>query len=242
MNDERDIEEDLKPSTRDYIHTGIKAGLSTAPFIGGPIAEFFSFVIAPPLEKRRTEWLIEIYKRLQLLEKTSEDFKPENLAKNEKFFSVFLQATQIAMRTHQKEKLEALRNAVINSVIIPTIDENLQMIFLNLVDRYTPWHLTILQFSDNPGRYAKDHQIQYPIWALGGFSHMIEYTFKELQGRPFFYKQILKELVSDGLIKESEHFHAGKSGDGMFDARTTNLGKQFLNFIQNPITNNGNTL
>ncbi len=141
MTDERKIEEDLKPSTGDYIHTGIKAGLSTAPYIGGPIAEFFSFVIAPPLEMRRDAWLIEIYRRLQTLEQRYEDFKPENLTKNEQFFSVFLQATQIAMRTHQQEKLEALRNAVINSVAMPTVDENLQLIFLNLIDRYTPWHL-----------------------------------------------------------------------------------------------------
>ncbi|MDD5189149.1 MAG: hypothetical protein PHF57_13165 [Methanoregula sp.] len=231
MDKGRDIEEDLKPSTGDYINTGIKAGLSTAPYIGGPIAEFFSFVIAPPLEKRRTEWLIEIYKRLQLLEKSSEEFKPENLAKNEKFFSVFLQATQIAMRTHQKEKIDALQNAVINSVSMPTIDENLQLIFLNLVDRYTPWHLTILQFLDSPRQYGESRGKKYPSWSSGGTSSVLEFTFPDLQNRREFYDQIVKELYSNGLLNSDTFLHTTMTDQGMFASRTTEMGKKFLAFI-----------
>jgi hypothetical protein len=226
-----DIKKDLALSAGDYAHAGIKAGLSTAPFLGGPLAEFFSLVVAPPLETRRTDWLIDIFTRLKQLEEKIEGFKIENLAKNEVFISTLLYATQAAMRTHQREKLEALRNAVIYSAIRPTIDENLQLMFLNLVDRYTRWHLILLQFSDNPRGYGKDHGIQYPMWSSGGFGDVIEFTFKELKAKQNFYDQIIKEMISDGLLQEGSYLHGGMSENGMFESRTTEIGKQFLAFI-----------
>ncbi|PWR72560.1 hypothetical protein [Methanospirillum lacunae] len=61
MSEKKDIREDLAPSYGDYAHAGVKAGLSFVPVIGGPISEFFSMVIAPPLEKRRDEWMTTIY-------------------------------------------------------------------------------------------------------------------------------------------------------------------------------------
>ena len=48
----------------------------------------------------------------------------EILEQDEKFISISMQATQIALRNHQEEKIEALKNCVINSVIQTDIDEN----------------------------------------------------------------------------------------------------------------------
>ncbi|MFA4825128.1 MAG: hypothetical protein WC593_08210 [Methanoregula sp.] len=256
MTEERDIEEDLKPNFGDYAHAGVRAGLSTAPFVGGPLAEFFAMVIAPPLEKRRDAWLIEIFTRLKKLEEEIDGFKIENLTTNENFISTLFYATQIAMRTHQQEKLEALRNAVINSISIPTIDENLQLIFLNLIDRYTPWHLVILQFLDNPHQYGESHGIKYPNpTSFDNLRTVIELTFPELNKKQEFYDQIVKEMISDGLLQQPKKPNPYDSGEmkvteinlggflppgnilwqGMFASRTTEMGKQFLEFISDPI-------
>jgi len=235
MDKEQDIVKDLEPSAGDYAHAGVRAGLSTAPFVGGPLVEFFTMVIAPPLAIRRDAWLIEIFTRLKKLEDEIEGFDIENLAKNENFISTLLYATQVAMRTHQKEKLDALRNAVVSSAIRPTIDENLQIMFLNLVDRYTRWHLILLQFSDNPRRYGKDRGIQYPMWSSGGFGDVVEFTFKELKAKQSFYDQIIKVMISDGLLQDGSYLHGGMSEKGMFESRTTEMGKEFLIFIKNPI-------
>jgi len=232
MTEERDIKEDLKPSVGDYAHAGVRAGFSTASFVGGPLAEFFSMVIAPPLEKRRDEWLIEIFGRLKQLEGRVEGFKIENLAQNENFISILLYATQVAMRTHQREKLDALRNAVINSAIRQPIDENLQLMFLNLVDRYTPWHLIILQFLDNPRGYGESRGIQYPSWGMGGTAKVLEHTFPELRGQRTFYDLIVKDLFSSGFLHSDTFLHTMLTD--MFAPETTEMGKQFLNFISNP--------
>lgn len=226
-----DIKKDLEPSTGDYVHAGIRAGLSTAPFLGGPLAEFFSMVIAPPLEKRRDAWLVEIFSRLKILEEKVDEFKIENLAHNEVFISTLLYATQAAMRTHQGEKLAALRNAVINSAIRPSVDENLQLMFLNLIDRYTRWHLIILHFLDDPREYGKRNSISYPSWSMGGTASVLEFAIPELKGRRAFYDQIVKELFSDGLLNSDTFMHTTMTDQGMFASRTREMGKQFLAFI-----------
>jgi hypothetical protein len=45
------------------------------------------------------------------------DLTPERLATNEAFVTVTMQASQGAIRNHQQAKLEALRNAVLNSAL-----------------------------------------------------------------------------------------------------------------------------
>jgi len=233
VNEEKpqDIKKDLEMSVGDYAHAGVRAGLSTAPFLGGPLAEFFSVVVAPPLEKRRTAWLVEIFSRLKMLEEKVEGFKIENLAQNEVFISTLLYATQAAMRTHQDEKLAALRNAVINSAIRSSIDENLQLMFLNLVDRYTQWHLILLHFLDDPRQYGVRNKISYPSWSMGGTSALLEFAMPELKGKREFYDQIVKELYSDGLLNSDTFLHTTMTDQGMFASRTTAIGKQFLAFI-----------
>ncbi len=231
MTEKGNIEEDLKPSEGDYAHAGVRAGLATAPYLGGPLAEFFSMIIAPPLEKRRDAWMIELFTRLKKLEEQNEEFKIKNLAENENFISTLFYATQAAMRTHQKEKLDALKNAVMNSAFQPTIDENLQLMFLNLVDRYTPWHLILLQFFVNPSEYGRDHNIKYPEFYMGGLDTVIELTFSDLKGKEKFYVQIIKELISNGLLQPGEYYQGGMSEQGMFASRISDMGRQFLQFV-----------
>jgi len=240
MNDERDIEKDLQPNVEDYIHTGTKAGLTTLPGIGSIVAEYFSTLVPPAIQKRRDEWLIEIYHRLKALENKIEGFKVENLARNDNFISTLIQATQIALRTHDKEKIESLRNAVINSLSATSIDESEQMIFLNFVDRYSPWHLKILHFLDDPREYGKVHGIRYPQWSMGGLGTVIEFTFPELNNKQSLYDQIVEQMILDGLLQKGAYLHATMTENGMFASRTTEMGKKFLIFISNPQVADGN--
>ena len=231
MTDERDIKDDLKPSTGDYVYTGLKAGLSTIPVYGGAVTNLLFSIIPSPLEKRRTKWFEDFDQRLRVLEETVEGFSSKGLAENQNFISMFLYATNIAIRTHQEEKLEALRNAVTNSILHPDIDESLQLMFLNLVDRYTPWHLVLIQYLDNPRKYGESHGIKYPSWSSGGGAAVLEITFPELKNKREFYDQIVKELFSNGMLNSDTFLHTTMTDQGMFASRTTDMGKQFLAFI-----------
>jgi predicted nucleic acid-binding OB-fold protein len=55
-----------------------------------------------------------------------EDFKPENLNKNEVFISAFTKCSRIAIQIHQKEKLEALKNVMLNTIFMKGLDENFE--------------------------------------------------------------------------------------------------------------------
>jgi hypothetical protein len=71
---------------------------------------------------------------------------PDSLAANDAFISAFAHATQAALITHQKEKLDALRNAVANVAVGNAPSEDLQTRSLNLVDSFTPKHLQALDY------------------------------------------------------------------------------------------------
>ena len=96
-------------SKGDVLHAITKAGLSAIPIVGGPAVELFQYVVQPPLEKRRFEWMTSIGEKLNELEENKFDL--EKLKNDENFISVMMNASQMALRTHQEEKLDALRNA-----------------------------------------------------------------------------------------------------------------------------------
>lgn len=132
---------ELKPEIADVAHTAAKALITAIPVIGGAAAEFFSAIVVPPLSRRRDKWIEDIVEGLQTLEKQVDGFKIEELSHNEMFITTVMNASQTAIRNHQEEKLEALRNAVLNAALPNPPDDDLQLMFLNFVDTFTPWHL-----------------------------------------------------------------------------------------------------
>ncbi|HET7057475.1 MAG TPA: hypothetical protein VFI05_02010, partial [Nitrospiraceae bacterium] len=112
-----------------------------------------------------------------------EGLTTEKLAANETFVTVAMQASQMAIRNHQKEKLRALRNAVLNSALPNPPQEDEQMIFLRLVDQLTPWHLRVLRLFNDPVEWMKENGITYPGWGMGGVSTVIEHCFPDLRGQ-----------------------------------------------------------
>ncbi len=231
-----DSEKRIKPKAGagDVAHTVVKAGLSTIPVIGGLAAEIFSAIIVPPLSKRRDEWIESIAKDLKALEEKDDNFSIEALCQNEMFITTVMHASQAAIRNHQKEKLEALRSAVLNAALPNAPEEDIQLMFLNFVDTLTPWHLRILKFFDNPQEWGRRNSVTYPNWSMGGPSTVLEHTFPELRERRDFYDQIVKDLFVRGLMN-IESLHVTMTSQGMFASRTTDMGKQFINFIKSPI-------
>jgi hypothetical protein len=219
----------------DHLHTAAKATLSLIPIFGGPAAEIFAALITPSLQRRRDNWIEEIGTGLQSLQDQFEDFKLESLQQNEKFITTLLHASASAIRNHNQEKLEALRNAVLNAALPNSPDEDLQLMFINYIDELTGWHLRLLKFLENPVEWAAKNNIEYPNWYAGGLGDVIEVAFPELQGRADFYDQLLSDLHSRRLS-----IARGSSGlisaTGMLSPRTTGTGKQFLSFIANPET------
>jgi hypothetical protein len=221
-----------KTGKADVAHALAKAVISEVPLIGAPAAELFSLVVTPPLERRRTEWLNAIYGRLKQLEGEVQGFKIEALKDNPLFITTVMHATIAALRNHQEEKLDALQNAVVNSARGIDIEENLQLMFLNMVDELTPLHMRVLKYFDNPRKWFEEHGIKFSIY-MGGASSGLEAALPELQGKRDVYDTLVMDLHNRGLVSADKTvLHATMSYEGIVTSRTTELGKSFLKYIE----------
>jgi len=138
------------------------------------------------------------------------------------FTTTFMYAMQIASRNHQEEKLSALRNAVINSVIIPPLDDDIQKIFLNLIDDFTPSHIRVLSAIYKCGLKKTKHSAINNEWKEVD-NEYIEEKFPNISSEHEFYEQIFKDLINRNLIqnnyKKSAFSFSRSSGDNNLNPR-----------------------
>lgn len=131
----------------DWALAAMTALISATP-LGGHMANEFMRLLGSPIERRRNEWMENIAAIVRRLE--AECLTIESLQTNDRFISAVLQASVIAQRTHLREKLDALRNGLINIALTQTPDETIESIFLGYIDSFTDWHIRILRFYELP--------------------------------------------------------------------------------------------
>jgi hypothetical protein len=205
-------------------------------------------LIMSPATKRRDRWIDEyLSKAYQLITEKVAFSVVENLPNNELFITVVLQATSIALRNHQGEKLEALTNAIINSVLPNAPDESLQLMFLNFIDSFTPCHLIMIDFIDNPTDWCRKNNIiiselmnRFRYNDIGQYMNhfdFLEEILPEIKNNRYIYEQALEDITAKGLLISSD---GGQkvSGVGIHildlhksAVSLSNTGKQFIDFI-----------
>lgn len=222
-----------KSSAGDIAYTVVKAALGSIPGAGAGAAELFGLIFTPPLTKRRDEWIESLAQGLRQLEAKVQHFKIEYLTQDDAFITAALHATQSALRAHQQEKLDALRYAVLNAALHTESDEDIQLMFLNFIDNFTPWHLRVLRrFHDNapPRDFGRDDAYLAKL-----FPELLrlEPAQTELAGQVEFFAQLVRDLEGRGLIDTQSTTKIGPLG-GTMTGRTTELGQRFLHFITSP--------
>ncbi len=196
-----------------------RAALAAIPFVGGSITEVLALVLAPAISRRRDTWLKELADALDELERRVEGFRVENLAQHEAFVSATIQAIRAAISTHQQEKLEALRNAVLNVALSKTVDEEKQIFFLNLIETFSATHLQILRLFANPGTFPAPRR-------------------EELRARRALTDPMVNDLNNQGLLIDPRPFVARtrESPESLTIQgwSLSPLGSEFLLFIALP--------
>jgi hypothetical protein len=129
-------------------HAIVKAALSAVPGAGGPLAEMMQLFFGPPIEKRREDWMKRIAAALTTV--MAKGLTVDSLQNDERFISAVMQASSVAQRTHKQEKLDALRNALVNIALAQMPDETLESIFLGYIDGFTEWHIRVLRVYQGP--------------------------------------------------------------------------------------------
>ncbi|HEV2385873.1 MAG TPA: hypothetical protein VGS20_01330 [Candidatus Acidoferrales bacterium] len=212
-----------EPDGADTMQGIARAGLAAIPVFGGSVTEILSLVLAPAVQLRRDEWFRELADAVDRLEKRLDGFKIENLVQDDAFVSATIQATRIAVATHQREKREMLRNALLNIATGKGPREELQQVYLNAVGDFTASHVKVLQFL-----WKGNTALRPPITNYG---QAIEQAHPELRGQGDFVQHIMNDLRNRGFSHLS-----GPSAAHPQHPAITNLGIEFLTFLSAPET------
>jgi hypothetical protein len=217
-------------SAGDNVNALVRAGLGAIPIAGSAAVELFSSLITPPLESRRNIWMQEIANRITSLEK-EKVIDISKLSKNDNFITIMMHASQIAIRNHANEKLNALRNAVLNSALPAPPEESKQLLFLNYIDDLTVWHLRVLVLFHDSRKWFKINEKNEPTFAItSNYEQLLLAAYPELRGNDELFDIIDKELANKGLFS-STGLRPMMSRDAAFQKRTTTLGDQFIKYI-----------
>lgn len=214
-----------KTSAGDEVHLMARSLLSMIPTVGGPAVELLNRLIAPPFERRQKQWMEDVGNILEKLIAKS-NFSIDELQQDEGFVDSILKASQIALRTHQKEKLDALKNCISNSAGQAASSSVEQQMFLSFIDDFNEWHIKLLKLFENP---TKTFGPILHVFSTG-LSNLIEDNFPELKNQRELYDVVWHDLYRRGLVN-TEQLHSSMTGSGLTAKRTTAFGDRFLRFI-----------
>ncbi len=219
-----------KASLGDTAHALVRAALGAIPLGGQGAIELFTALIMPPLEKRKDEWMRMVGEMLDGLAKEGK-VNLEELGKNDAFIDLLMDATRAAIRNANKEKREALRNAIRNAAVGRVPEEALQQMFVQWVDELTVWHLRLLKLFQDPKAWAQRNGSTLPPSDVGGLDEIAEHAFPELKDKRTFYDMFWRDLHQRGLVNR-DSLHVMMTGSGLLEQRTSEIGQQFVRFIE----------
>ncbi len=204
-----------------------RAALSAIPFAGGAAVELLQFVANRGRAARMQRWIEEVSSELGRL-----GVEFESLATSDGFLDAIGPATRAAVETASTEKIEALRNAVVNAATAPDYDADRHAILLDIVVRLTPTHIKLLKLFDDPQAWYDKAGRPVPQTLLGGQHLVVRDAYPELANEETLLERVTGDLERERL--SSIALKTMMSSQGVLSGRTMPLGKELLGFIAAP--------
>ncbi|MEV6527448.1 hypothetical protein AB0M43_36540 [Longispora sp. NPDC051575] len=235
-----DVDKPPKKATgREVVEYIVEGAVGMVPVVGNPMAVAFAVAMGWTYNRRMRDWLEELAEAVsELQEERTTPLTFEELAEDDRFVDAVVAATRAAQATHAEEKLKALRNGVLSTLgpDAPTLDE--QARFFRLVDQFTPAHLRLLAFLDDPGAAFDRASIERPDIYMGGRGDLIEKGLPEFLDRRDWYDLLDRDLGAASLTSHGG-LHVMQTGPSLWQPSTSGLGKRFLAFISAPLARKG---
>lgn len=211
------------------LHRIGRIAIGAIPLIGPLSLEIFNSVLEAPLSKRRMETLSQIGTALNdLIEQGI--VTEAGLQENPAFISTVAQVCSISLRNHQQEKLEALRNAVVNSALPNCPSDDCRQIFLNFVDVCTVSHIRLLKLFENPAKWFADNNRAEPYETTVSLSQVISRAMPELVENHEILDTVWADLYQKGLV-EVKQLEMILGVDTCMSKQTTNFGSKLVSFL-----------
>lgn len=221
-----------KGTSREIVEATVQGAAGMVPVVGDPLAVAFAVAMGWTYNKRMAQWLEDLAAAVTELQEERDNLSFEKLANDPVFVDAVINATRAAQATHAEEKLEALRNGVLNSIGPGGADVDMQARFFRLIEQFTPAHLVILQFLADPVAWFDERKMDRPNLMAGGRAHILELGIPEFRGRRDWYDLLAGDLQSAGLA--NPNLHVVMTGGGVWAPGLTPLGAQFLAFVTAP--------
>lgn len=191
---------------------------------------FINSVFQGLTERRREVWNQRLEEAFAEIREKLDQEDANRILGSDQFLTVVSEATLIACRNHDEEKLKALKYAVVNAALPGGPDELLQLLFLRLIDFLTPVHLVTLALLNDPLKWMKRRDIPVPRWQSGSTSAVIEQCVPALRGRTIEREMVLRDLQNAGLVEQGYFLHIPMAPEGVFQPRTSDSGRLFARY------------
>lgn len=208
----------------DLIEVLARAGLSAVPIAGGAAVELFQYATNQGRAARMQRWIEEVTGALN-----RHGVAIDSLADRDGFLDAIGPATRAAVETSSPEKIEALRNAVLNATIASDLATDRHAILMDILVGLTPTHVKLLKLFDDPVGWFASADIEPPRLMMGGQHAVVERAYPDLADDETLLNRVVNDLEQQGL--SSIALRTIMSGDGVLSQRTRPLGKELLTFI-----------
>jgi hypothetical protein len=194
------LEQVIKNSDSDKVYNVGKAIINLLP--GGSLGSYiYETYVKSPANQRLDKFLLNLVEAIKEIEDKVESFSPDSPI----FQTALISALGTAMRHHQEQELEALRNTVLNAGLPNAPEADIQRMFLNWLDEFTSWHLMLLRYL-HEGTYND-----------------LQLVRDDLEVKRPFYNQVLQDLNAKGLIQLKE-VYVTKEKNEKYERQFGNLG------------------
>ena len=149
---------------------------------------------------------------------------------NDEFVSAVMQATSVAVRNHRREKIDALRHAVLNSALGKSPGDIKSAMFVALVDQFTVWHLQVLLMLSQ--LQATKGQNELPKARISQITEVVLRKIPELNTQKALTEIVVEDLCRKGLLYWVEGPTTAYTPQET--SQITDLGKEFLQYISSP--------
>ncbi|TLF44741.1 hypothetical protein [Maribacter aurantiacus] len=202
--------------------------LLSATVVGGPFANLINSYIPSRRFLRLENFVNDLAVKIQ---EVKDDINV-NYIETEEFSFLFEQSIKSVSENYQKEKLEAYKAILINSLLPNEYNEEQKEFYLNLVGSLTVIHLKILNFAQDTFAYLRKNEIE-PKSITGSLENSLKQIFSDYDFNTII--MAINDLYQYGLVNiDTSNIRTMTVNRGMDivgDKRTTESGDKFVDFI-----------
>jgi hypothetical protein len=221
-----------QPEGRDHAIAGVvglaKGALGAVPFAGTFLAEMVDLLYRQPIDRRRDEWMRDVADALEEVRRRRPDLIAGVVAENEEFVTIVHRATEVALRTHEKQKRRMLRNALWHSALPSAASHDLQLYFLRLIEELTVTQVLILNLYNDPAAWFRKTGHNLPEFGAASRFEVLRAAYPQLASSPNIRELTISDLERRGLLGG---LNGIVSGHSLLDRVTSTLAQQFLEYV-----------